>query len=238
MRSLVFLAIALGLCCSSAEAQLGSRLRGRQNIFQQTNSNCPGGVCPVPQVAHAERAVTHGPIVTAAQFVVPGGPDPRDIELHNSLHGGGNWTWPGGTAQSLKDHLATKHGVASRGTYPRVGYGSSGSKSSYGSSGSKMNYGSTGSKVNYGSFGSYPLGYTGPRVGDRYNGGVVVAVVEKPAPPVMQVAQESSVPPTIAPTDHGCPCGPNCTCGPDCDCGTSKKQLLVRKEDFEPCPQL
>lgn len=30
------------------------------------------------------------------------------IQLHNRLHGGGQWTWPG----NLRDHLRTVHGVA------------------------------------------------------------------------------------------------------------------------------
>jgi hypothetical protein len=29
------------------------------------------------------------------------------IQIHNRLHGGGNWTWPG----NLKTHLRTAHGV-------------------------------------------------------------------------------------------------------------------------------
>jgi hypothetical protein len=31
----------------------------------------------------------------------------RRVELHNRLHGGGNWTWPG----NLSEHLRTAHGV-------------------------------------------------------------------------------------------------------------------------------
>ena len=33
------------------------------------------------------------------------------IDLHNSLHGGGQWTWPGSTWQSLQLHLDSVHGV-------------------------------------------------------------------------------------------------------------------------------
>jgi len=34
------------------------------------------------------------------------------VALHNQLHGGGNWTWPGGTMASLESHLRESHGVA------------------------------------------------------------------------------------------------------------------------------
>ena len=33
------------------------------------------------------------------------------VAQHNRLHGGGNWTWPGSTQQSLANHLRDAHGV-------------------------------------------------------------------------------------------------------------------------------
>lgn len=38
----------------------------------------------------------------------------RRVELHNKLHGGGNWTWPGGTQESLAKHLQNVHGYGNR----------------------------------------------------------------------------------------------------------------------------
>jgi len=33
------------------------------------------------------------------------------VATHNRLHGGGSWTWPGSTQQSLANHLRDSHGV-------------------------------------------------------------------------------------------------------------------------------
>jgi hypothetical protein len=43
------------------------------------------------------------------------------VALHNQLHGGGNWTWPGGTMASLESHLRESHGVQSAGGAPLTG---------------------------------------------------------------------------------------------------------------------
>jgi len=38
------------------------------------------------------------------------------VAIHNRLHGGNtSWTWPGGTTESLRSHLATTHGVSTGG---------------------------------------------------------------------------------------------------------------------------
>lgn len=38
------------------------------------------------------------------------------VAIHNRLHGGGSWTWPGSTTESLQRHLQTTHGVQINGT--------------------------------------------------------------------------------------------------------------------------
>jgi hypothetical protein len=48
---------------------------------------------------------TAGYVSRAIQHVVMG--QREMIQIHNRLHGGGNWTWPG----NLKTHLRTAHGV-------------------------------------------------------------------------------------------------------------------------------
>jgi|GEM_PF-1510284 len=37
------------------------------------------------------------------------------VAKHNELHGGGSWSWPGGTTESLAKHLQQVHGVSSNG---------------------------------------------------------------------------------------------------------------------------
>jgi hypothetical protein len=43
------------------------------------------------------------------------------VSIHNQLHGGGNWTWPGGTQESLATHLREVHGVNTSGGAPLTG---------------------------------------------------------------------------------------------------------------------
>ena len=38
------------------------------------------------------------------------------VAMHNRLHGGGQWTWPGSTTESLQRHLQATHGVNLSGT--------------------------------------------------------------------------------------------------------------------------
>jgi hypothetical protein len=51
------------------------------------------------------HALNTNPVVSHEQMV----------EIHNQLHGGGQWTWPGGTTESLAEHLRTTHGVPTSG---------------------------------------------------------------------------------------------------------------------------
>jgi hypothetical protein len=43
------------------------------------------------------------------------------VSIHNRLHGGGSWTWPGGTQESLATHLRESHGVNTSGGAPLTG---------------------------------------------------------------------------------------------------------------------
>jgi hypothetical protein len=108
---------------------------------------------------------------------------------------------------------------------------------SYGSTGkAAVSYGSNGSSVTYGSTGS-SVSYSGPQVGRYFNGELVVAVGEpKPVVAPAVVAEPKIERPVAAPVKASCPCGVDCKCGPNCDCNESKKQVFIRKEDFEQMP--
>jgi hypothetical protein len=137
----------------------------------------------------------------------------QKLDLHDSLHEG----------RAPQVRMAAK--VEVRGTYPTV------SKSSgYGSTGSKVSYGSTGSSAGYGSVGSL-------QVGSYFNGGIVVAISEPRTVVAPTAVEEQKVErPVAAPVKASCPCGVDCKCGPNCDCNENKKQVFIRKEDFEQMP--
>jgi hypothetical protein len=51
------------------------------------------------------------PVVNQARNTTAVMSHAQQVAEHNRLHGGGNWTWPGSTPQSLQSHLVNFHGV-------------------------------------------------------------------------------------------------------------------------------
>jgi len=131
--SLFLTAIAI-CCCFAAPAEANGPLR---RLLSRQNDSCPGPNCPTGFQGNVQvertRQVSRTNESVSSDLVAQ----------HNALHGGGSWTWPGGTEESLRQHLATDHGQAqtqtrtatrSR-TVTRGNYQTTAATTSYGSSG-------------------------------------------------------------------------------------------------------